>query len=292
MTETEWLESTDPQAMLAFLLEPRQRSGNYIHGPARPSDRKLRLAACAFLRTVWDQLDATSQRAVEVAERLADGLAGEAERTQFHDTDRPENYPARAACFSGSAGAADETLRRLVVNQHHQPHSLAVNPLSLADCLRDIVGNPFRPLRVEPRTEDVVAALMRSGSVRFDIGTEDSFDLSQAMLTPLVVSITTAAYESRLSDGTLDSEVLAVLSDALEDAGRPTGMICQACDGAKMVVVDTGGVTPWGDPVETAAPCENCDATGKVPHPLLAHLRSPGPHWRGCWVVDLLLGKE
>jgi hypothetical protein len=25
---------------------------------------------------------------------------------------------------------------------------------------------------------------------------------------------------------------------------------------------------------------------------LLAHLRGPGPHVRGCWVVDLLLGKE
>jgi hypothetical protein len=25
---------------------------------------------------------------------------------------------------------------------------------------------------------------------------------------------------------------------------------------------------------------------------ILAHLRSPGPHYRGCWAVDLLLGKE
>ena len=24
---------------------------------------------------------------------------------------------------------------------------------------------------------------------------------------------------------------------------------------------------------------------------LLSHLRGPGPHVRGCWVVDLLLGK-
>jgi hypothetical protein len=25
---------------------------------------------------------------------------------------------------------------------------------------------------------------------------------------------------------------------------------------------------------------------------LLAHLRGPGPHVRGCWAVDLVLGKE
>jgi hypothetical protein len=32
------------------------------------------------------------------------------------------------------------------------------------------------------------------------------------------------------------------------------------------------------------AGCENAD--------VLAHCRGPGPHVRGCWVVDLLLGKE
>src|SRR5262249_24850362 len=26
--------------------------------------------------------------------------------------------------------------------------------------------------------------------------------------------------------------------------------------------------------------------------PILAHLREPSPHVRGCWVIDLLLGKE
>jgi hypothetical protein len=25
---------------------------------------------------------------------------------------------------------------------------------------------------------------------------------------------------------------------------------------------------------------------------LLGHLRSPGPHVRGCWTVDLVLGKS
>jgi hypothetical protein len=25
---------------------------------------------------------------------------------------------------------------------------------------------------------------------------------------------------------------------------------------------------------------------------LIAHLREPGPHWRGCWGVDLVLAKE
>jgi hypothetical protein len=32
------------------------------------------------------------------------------------------------------------------------------------------------------------------------------------------------------------------------------------------------------------AECDNLD--------ILAHCRGPGPHVRGCWVVDLMLGKK
>jgi len=65
-----------------------------------------------------------------------------------------------------------------------------------------------------------------------------------------VPKLATIAYEERvLPAGTLDPALLAVLADALEEAG-----------------------------------CADAE--------LLGHLRGPGPHVRGCWVVDLLLGKE
>jgi hypothetical protein len=65
----------------------------------------------------------------------------------------------------------------------------------------------------------------------------------------LVVRLAQAAYdERRLPEGTLDNGRLAVLADALEEAG-----------------------------------CSDAD--------ILGHLRGPGPHVRGCWAVDLLLGK-
>ena len=38
-----------------------------------------------------------------------------------------------------------------------------------------------------------------------------------------------------------------------------------------------------GDAFEDAG-CDNAD--------ILAHCRGPGPHVRGCWVVDLILGKS
>ena len=55
--------------------------------------------------------------------------------------------------------------------------------------------------------------------------------------------------ERHLPAGTLDNSWLAILADALEEAG-----------------------------------CANGE--------LLDHLRGPGPHVRGCWAVDLCLGKS
>jgi hypothetical protein len=67
-------------------------------------------------------------------------------------------------------------------------------------------------------------------------------------LTPDVVAIARDAYEEYwFPEGTLDVVRLAILADALEDAG-----------------------------------CDNAEK--------LNHLRGPGPHVRGCWVVDLILG--
>ena len=87
--------------------------------------------------------------------------------------------------------------------------------------LHDIFGNPFLP-------------------VTFD----------SAWRTSTAMSLATAIYEDRLMPSALfDNLRMAVLGDALEEAG-----------------------------------CTDAD--------ILQHCRGPGPHVRGCWVVDLLLGKS
>src|SRR5438309_2166335 len=64
MTEQEWLASTDPKPMLKFLK-------------GRASYRKLRMFACGCWRLEWHLVnDQDQQRAVEVAERYADGIHG------------------------------------------------------------------------------------------------------------------------------------------------------------------------------------------------------------------------
>lgn len=63
MTEAEWLECVDPRKMLPLLR-------------GKASDRNLRLFTTACARLVWEGMtDRDMKRAVETAERFADGLA-------------------------------------------------------------------------------------------------------------------------------------------------------------------------------------------------------------------------
>jgi hypothetical protein len=94
--------------------------------------------------------------------------------------------------------------------------------IAQAGLLRCVFGNPFRSLAVP------------HSWLTWDSGT--------------VPRLARAVYDNRTPAGTLDNDRLAVLADALEEAG-----------------------------------CEDAEVLG--------HLRGPGPHARGCWPVDGLLGE-
>ena len=71
MTEADWLTCDDPREMLEFL---RGRAG----------ERKLRLFAVACCRRVWEFIPrGLAERAVEEAERFADGAVSPGERKEL-----------------------------------------------------------------------------------------------------------------------------------------------------------------------------------------------------------------
>lgn len=270
MTEREWLACGEPSFMLDWL---RQRG--------QQSDRKLRLFAVACVRQVWPLLsDVRSRTAVEVAEKFADG---EASRTEL---DGASTAAARAAASTAAWAAASTATGDAA---RDAPRTVQ------ADMLRDIVGNPFRPLTIRSPCDDCDGRGKVDDKACPACGGDGRNDCD--FLSRTVISLAKAAYDERRDDGTLDPVRLAVLADAMEEAG---------CDGQRIWLCNNQGkhqhrgkrgevihgVThsdnPWHLHHHHDAKCSYMD----IPNPLLAHLRSPGPHVRGCHVVDLILGRS
>jgi hypothetical protein len=267
MTEAEWLRWDDPTPML-----------EYLRDSGRANERRCRLLACACVRRgAWPFLsEERCRKAVEARERFEYGLASadelkgwqvnawralrEAVTTKSHAV----SAVRAAAEAAGMANPSSVTMRLAVAEDYAlwwpdlhrmwaheterwlervlelaakaavQPGAAAGDPLSQAawvdvradQCalLRCLLGNPFRPLQL------IALSLLKWRDAT-------------------VVRLAQAAYQDTSPpDGTLDSTRLAVLADALEEAG-----------------------------------CTQAD--------LLDHLRGPGPHVRGCFVLHLLLSR-
>jgi hypothetical protein len=219
VNERKWLSGVDLKAMLVFLRP-------------RASERKARLFACAGCRRAGLAREERSRRAVEAAERYADGQAGPEELWRAYPA-LPEG--ARHVAVPRAFGAVEAWAVALWAACPRQ--SLPASPAVLwsvgapprraragspgrkelkAQCalVRDIFGNPFRPVPFNP-----------------------------GWRTSAVLSIAQRVYDEQ------DYSALPVLADALEDAG--------------------------------------CDS-----RTLLDHCRGEGEHWRGCWAVDAVLGRE
>src|SRR5262245_50113038 len=227
MTEEEGLSCTDIERLLSHLKGENKKR----------LDRKARLFACASARRVWVRMDAKGRNAVDVAEQFADGLATTEELTSSHDvgmnawSQSGNTWPVML--ISGMAVSLGEAFSAALYTVKHAPEALippgtpnrkvskARERRTLHAYFTEVFGNPLRPVTIDP-----------------------------AWLTPTVTSLATVAYEERsLPSGELDPARLAVLADALEEAG-----------------------------------CTDAD--------LLGHLRGPGPHVRGCWALDAVLGRS
>jgi hypothetical protein len=249
MTETEWLASDCPILKLSW-------------DRGWPSPRKQRLLAVACCRRLLRLVpDAPRlERGLAVAERYADRhvkrtdlKAAQARLPRLQYAIRPRNRTyakvlaqyaataARWACEPGTrhyAGHAamsaatatgyaalppDEDYVGPAYSKYGRRWSAAAGAEKAVQLLllRDVCGDPFHPIAP------------RAGRVGRD-----------------VLQLARACYDERLlPTGELDRRRLAVLADALEEAG-----------GADRAI--------------------------------LAHCRAPGPHVRGCWAIDLLLGKK
>lgn len=264
MTEAEWLSSNNPKEML--------RWGKL------PSARKLRLYAIAVAKHGGCGGWANVENVLSGAERMAD--------TCHHNLPDCELEIARGlvATYLVEPDALQVCFKILTHYEYQPPLENATK----AGILRDIVGNPHRPVVLPNRKDCVVCA----GTGRFHLGTGEDAELIHCRCCPWITTdartIAQAAYDLRNTDGFLDAQAMRELSDALEEAGCYG--VCERCKGERHVkVIDH---PPHHEEWIRCDKLGGCDGSGRVIHPLLVHLRSAGPHHRGCWAVDLILGKE
>jgi hypothetical protein len=202
MTEQEWLQGTDPNPML-----------DYLAGRQDASDRKLRLFVVGYARRHWDSLeDSRSRIGLEIAERYADGKAGGRElhlgwRVSFNAArkGKQEHHTADWAAVVTTLDTGGECVDLLMVDvlDESLPENAAEQAV-LCDLLRDVFGNPFRPVQV-------ARSRLRSW-LRWNDGT--------------VRRLARAVYDERAF------ERLPVLADALEEAGCDNEEIINHCRGA------------------------------------------------------------
>jgi hypothetical protein len=133
MTEAQWLTCTDPERMM----------------PGSASKRKLRLFACACCRRLGPLLrDPRSRHAVEVAERCADGEATEDERIAAWTAARAVASSSSSGLFAvaaaAAAGYATAAGARAIADYAAVPRPVQ------CDLLRDLFGDAFRPVAVDP----------------------------------------------------------------------------------------------------------------------------------------------
>jgi hypothetical protein len=200
----------------------------FLRGKA--SERKLKFfAAASFRHLAYLLPDSRQHRGIEMLEQEAEGKAS---LETMREVTRDVRHALPASNFiAGDTGVDDPYYIALMLYRELVSSSLAVHALhataGLADSaaeervqcslLRDIFGNPFYPISLDP-------AILAWNDCR-------------------VRKIAQGVYD----EGAFDN--LPILADALEEAG-----------------------------------CQDAD--------LLTHCRQPRLHVRGCWVVDLLLGKS
>jgi hypothetical protein len=230
----------------------------FLRATGRTSSRKLRLCAAGLCRRIGYLLkDKRSRKALATVERFADGLATDREL-------RAAENAARAAFTKGEAGYIPRTPSTW--DQDYVPARTAgyaawAVGLAASD-------DPFRllsasiPLGLSFVLIDRVAMARLTGAAGSRHGEEyrEQADLLRCILGNPFRPVAVAPCCLAWNDGTVPKLAQAIYEERAFD---------------RLPIL--------ADALEDA---------GCTDEAILSHCRGPGPHARGCWLVDLILGKS
>jgi hypothetical protein len=286
MTEAEWESGGDPAVLLGFLGE-------------RASPRKRRLFACACARRIRHLLKSpASEQAIAAAEQYADGMLSAEELAEHEQAARQASARAvREAHSVWSLGPAALTARAAWVSVW-------------AACAAENTCDHFAPAGTPPGSLETgfqgclavrtaqVASWARSVADELTDAGEENPDTETALFFSFLRGLKTTVQriEQAVRDGLETCESVWQARLVREIMGNPFRPCSfdpawrYAQDGVVVrIATAIYEDRAWADLPILADALEDagCDQPA-----LLQHLHAPIPHVRGCWALDLVLGRE
>jgi hypothetical protein len=254
MTEAKWLAATDPTPMLDFLTE-------------KVSNRKLRLFACGCFRRIWHLLiDERSREGVAVFERFVDG-----------QTTADELKKADQAVNAATDDASDRVSEADAI---YSEDSLTGGDFAAAEALCSAAYGLCYVAEDVPRVANAAscaasAVQSEQEATVYRKDPEADLDARHAREAALLAETTQQANLIRDIFGNPFQPV------TLDQAWLTSDVVTLAQGIYKDRAFDRMPIL--ADALQDAG-CDNEN--------ILNHCRSDGPHVRGCWVVDLVLGQD
>lgn len=256
MTENKWQKGRSPKPLLAFIcLKTTTQSMN------RSPDRKLRLFACACVRRLALNLkDDRLWKIVSAVERAADTDNSEELLKACHE-EMATVDPLGSLDDDLSWPSCRDAVRTLTLPKAKSAAKLAAEKAKLASgCDAWFSVQPEGQTKTyagessDPKIKPLAAALDRAWVIERDAQAR----LLRDIFGPL--PFRPIAIDPRWLTSTVIDLAAAIYE---EKAFGRLGILADA-------LMDSG-----------------CDS-----EEIIAHCRGDGPHVRGCWVVDKILGKE
>ena len=255
MTEAEWKSSRSASELLRMVR-------------GRVSHRKLRLLACAWCRRFWNDLSPRQQQLIEVTERFADRHVSD--RDFLAAFTRPRS-PLRRSWPRDELADAIETLGWADA----EPEGWTNDP----DSLRGAAS-------FDPHIPGLYAEFLTNRTLLYLASAARTIQLRAHFQTvPPEKRIPRLAPRSREP-----VEQWKLFRDVIGNSLKP--IVFDPSWRTEAVVALARGMYESRDFAPMPVLADALEDAGCGDPDVLAHCRGGGPHVRGCWVVDLVLGKE
>jgi hypothetical protein len=256
VTEQEWDRCADPEVMLECLL-------------GRASDRKLRLFAASCCRRIWHLLEGErNRRVVEAVEAFADELIGSVALEVAREAAQGASSagPFASAAWSAAHAADAATAADLRAGRRGAPTlpPMGGEAASVAHDAADAVGSSAADGPAAAGVPKQIAESARDGALASERRCQA--ELLRCIFGNPVRPVAADPAWRAWHGGAIPKLAQAVY----QERDVPSGHL----DAARLAVL--------ADMLEEAG-CSDPQ--------LLGHLRGPGPHLRGCFALDLQLGK-